>query len=181
MMGSYNPIHLGHIQIAKSFFETNIFDEIWLVVSPQSPHKAIKELAKEEDRFNMCTLALSDISLPIYASSIEFNLPKPSYTIDTLNSLNKKNTYSLLLGSDNLDRLHEWKDIDKILATYKIYCYDRGNKLPDNIHPNIKILYLPILNISSTIIRKRIQEKKDISNFVSKNVLDYITAKKLYL
>ncbi len=183
MMGSYNPIHLGHLQIAVRCYESKIFDEIWLVISPANPHKDKKLLAEENHRLTMVNLALQPLPYPIKSCDIEFQLPQPSYTINTLNELKLTYpyyTFSLVLGEDNLERLYEWKNIDSILKNYKIYIYNRNGKSQIKVPENITYLEMPMLDISSTEIRNRIQQQKPIDYFVTKEVKDYILIQQLY-
>ena len=180
--GSFNPVHIGHIQIAMRFYETQLFDAIHLIISPANPHKDIASLAQEIHRYKMVELALNDCPYPIVASDIEFFMPKPSYTYDTLIELQKKYpnyNYSILLGSDNLDRLMEWKNIDYILEHHNIYCYDRGNDISVK-HNHIHLLKMPILQISSTEIRHRIHNNLPIQSFVHDDVIKYIYKEALY-
>jgi len=183
MMGSYNPIHIGHLLIAIRSYETKIFDEIWLVISPANPHKEIKTLADEKHRLYMAQLALQNIDYPIYPCDIEFSLPKPSYTIHTLSALQQKfpnNKFSILLGADNMERLHEWKNIEEILYHHSIYIYNRSNAKTENLYANIKMLEMPLVDISSTEIRSRIKENLPIDYFVCDTVKEYIHKYHLY-
>ncbi len=177
MLGSYNPIHIGHLHIAVRSYETNIFDEIWLIVSPANPHKDKLSLASENHRLAMVNLAVQSHSYPIMSCDIEFYLPQPSYTVNTLRALERKYpqfTFSIVLGADNLERLQEWKNIDNILEKYKIYIYNRNGNEQKKLPDNIKYLDMPLLDISSTEIRNRIQRSKPIDYFVTKEVKDYI-------
>lgn len=183
MMGSYNPIHIGHLQIAVRCYETQLFDEIWLIVSPANPHKEKLSLVIESHRLAMVNLAVQNHAYPIKSCDIEFSLPQPSYTINTLIALEKKYpqfTFSIILGADNLERLQEWKNIDTILKNHHIYIYNRNGKEQKKIPESIKYLDMPLLDISSTEIRNRIQERKPIDYFVTKEVKDYIHIHQLY-
>jgi len=168
--GSFNPVHIGHMIIANHMVNETELDQVWMVVSPQNPFKDKKTLAKDRDRYNLVDLAIGENSR-IRVSDIEFNLPKPSYTIDTLTYLKEKHPdkeFSLIMGGDNVPTLHKWKNGDLLLDRYKIYVYKRpGYDLGEAAHhPNIIALDAPLLDISSTYIRQLIREKKSINYLV---------------
>jgi nicotinate-nucleotide adenylyltransferase len=176
--GSFNPIHIGHLAIANYIKEFSDLDELWLIVSPQNPLKKKKTLLDEYERLKMVELALSNQD-KIKASDIEFRLPKPSFTIDTLTYLNEKfpkNEFAIILGTDNFESFHKWKNNEEILKQYKLYVYPRpGYDLGDyKNHPSIKQIDAPIMEISSSFIRKSIQEGKDIRYFLPEKVYQYI-------
>lgn len=182
--GSFNPVHIGHMIIANHLAQFSDLDQIWLVVSPQNPFKDKKSLAKDRDRFNLVHLAIGE-NPKLMASDIEFNLPKPSYTIDTLTYLHEKypdKTFSLILGGDNVPTLPKWKNSDLLLKRYKIYVYNRpGFDLgPLAEHENIFVLEAPLLDISSTFIRKLISEKKSIQYLVPDAVRKDIESSSIY-
>lgn len=183
--GSFNPVHVGHMIIANFMVEHSDLDEIWMVVSPQNPHKSKKSLASEYDRLNLLLLAIDDHEY-IKASDIEFKLPKPSYTIDTLTHLSEKHpnyTFSLIMGGDNLGSLHKWKNYELILKNHHIYVYKRPNyelgPLAD--HKSITLLNAPLMSISSSYIRKQIKEGKSIKYLVDDAVIEELDISGLYL
>jgi nicotinate-nucleotide adenylyltransferase len=169
--GSFNPIHIGHLIIANYIAEHTEFNKVWLVVSPQNPFKEQKELLDARKRLFLCSLAVED-NPKIEASSIEFNLPKPSYTIDTLVHLKEKfpqHEFSIIMGEDNLTHFHKWKNYEKIVQQHKIFVYRRldSPEPPATQHPNIHFLNMPILDISASFIRQQIKEKKSIQYLVT--------------
>jgi nicotinate-nucleotide adenylyltransferase len=182
--GSFNPIHVGHLIIAESALNETDLDRIWLVVSPQNPLKNKANLLGEYDRYRMVELALGD-HRDIEASNFEFTLPKPSYTIDTLQKL--KETYpsydfSLIMGEDNLDHLHKWKDFQEILHGWPIYCYPRSGSDGSGFakYPRVQRFELPLLDISATYVRERIAAGKSVRFMVTERVSDYILKEGLY-
>jgi nicotinate-nucleotide adenylyltransferase len=176
--GSFNPIHIGHLAIANYIKEFSDLDELWLIVSPQNPLKKKKTLLDEYERLKMVELALSNED-KIKASDIEFRLPKPSFTIDTLTYLNEKfpkNEFAIILGTDNFESFHKWKNYEEILKQYKLYVYPRpGYDLGDyKNHPSIEQIDAPIMEISSSFIRRSIQEGKNVRYFLPERVYQYI-------
>ena len=159
-------------------------DKVWMVLSPQNPFKKKSSLAKDYDRLHLLRLAIDD-NLLLKASDIEFNLPKPSYTIDTLTYLKEKNPvteFVLIMGSDNLENLHKWKNFELILKCHFIYAYKRPNhdasKWSD--HPKVKIFDAPLMEISAQYIRKSIKEGKSVQYLVPDAVFQYLEGSSLY-
>ncbi len=182
--GSFNPIHHGHLVIANYFLSFAPLHEIWFVVSPQNPLKNKKILADEYHRLEMVNLAIGDFP-PFKASDIEFSMPKPSYTIDTLVRLSEKYpnyNFSLMMGSDNLVSFHKWKNFEIIQRDYKLLVYPRKDSLlnPFENQGNIKIINAPQMEISSTFIREAIKTKKDVRFFLPEKVFQYIQDCNLY-
>jgi len=182
--GSFNPIHIGHLAIANYMLEFSDLDEIWFVVSPQNPLKNKKTLLNEYDRFKMVELALDD-NLKIKPVDIEFRLPKPSFTIDTLTYLSEKNPkhkFVLIAGTDNFHSFHKWKNYKEILNQYMLYIYPRpGYSLGEyENHKSIKQINAPLMEISSSFIRKSIKEGKDIRYFLPSKVYSYIQEMHFY-
>ena len=168
--GSFNPVHIGHLIIANHMANETDLDQVWIVVSPQNPFKDKKSLAKDRDRYNLVHLAIGD-NPKISVSDIEFSLPKPSYTIDTLTYLKEKypaKIFSIIMGGDNVPTLPKWKNSELLIEHYKIYVYKRpGYDLgPLAKHPNITSVEAPLLDISSTHIRQLIKEHKSIQYLV---------------
>lgn len=182
--GSFNPVHVGHLIIANYIANYTDLDEVWFVVSPQNPFKEKKSLGNMYDRFEMVNLAIED-SDRLRASNIEFSLPQPSYTIDTLIHLAERypnKEFSLVMGEDNLVGLSKWKNYEIILRDYHIYVYPRpGYDAGDWInHPSITLTETPYMELSSTFIRKAIKDKKDIRFLTPEKVIDFIDKKGLY-
>jgi len=176
--GSFNPIHIGHLAIANYFTEFSDLNELWFVISPQNPLKKKNTLLDEFERFKMVELAIKDDE-KIKPTDIEFRLPKPSFTIDTLTYLNEKfpqNKFAIILGADNIESFHKWKNYEEILKNYELYIYPRPNyDLGDyKNHPNITEVNAPIMEISSSFIRKSIKEGKDVRYFLPGEVYNYI-------
>ena len=127
--GSFNPVHRGHIALAEYAITTDIADQVILIVSPQNPHKQSVDLAAEFSRYEMCTAACQASKYPeqILVSAVEFTLPRPSYTIDTLRFLSEnfgdQMSFSILMGADNIARFDQWKEYEQILASYPILVY----------------------------------------------------------
>jgi len=182
--GSFNPVHVGHMIIANYMVEHSDLDMIWMVVSPHNPHKEKKSLAKDHDRLHLVNLAIGDVK-GIKASDEEFNLPKPSYTIDTLTFLKEKYPkydFSLIMGGDNLGTFHKWKNYEKILENHNLYVYSRpGYELGDlQDHNKVTILEAPLLSISASYIRKQIKEGKSIQYLVPDKVWAYLEDSNMY-
>jgi len=182
--GSFNPIHIGHMVIANYMLEYTDLDRIWFVVSPQNPLKNKGSLLDEKQRLQMVNLTIGDNN-KYKASNIEFKLPKPSYTINTLAHLNEKYPqyqFVLIMGADNLKTFHKWKNYEEILNQYSLYVYPRkdndGGKL--ETHPKVKMIPAPLMEISSTAIRQAIKEKKDIRYFMSIEAWQYLKSMHFY-
>lgn len=183
--GSFNPIHVGHLILANTMAEYTDLKEVWLVVSPQNPLKKQKTLLHEFDRLDMVEMAIAD-NYKLKTCDIEFHLPKPSYTIDTLTALQEKHPdreFVLIMGGDNLPSFRKWKNYDKILEYYLIYVYPRPHTQPSewDQHPKITFFKAPLLDISSTFIREAIQNSKSVKYLLTEEVERYIHQKKFYL
>jgi nicotinate-nucleotide adenylyltransferase len=182
--GSFNPVHVGHLIIGNYMATQTDLDEVWLVVSPQNPLKKKSTLARDFDRLHLVRLAIEDCP-NLKASSIEFDLPKPSYTIDTLTYLNEAHPdkdFVLIMGGDNLGTLHKWKNYEQILNHHQIYVYQRPNyELGDlATHPAIKIFEAPLMQISASYIRKCIRAGQSIQYVVTQPVFEYIASSSMY-
>ena len=181
--GSFNPIHIGHLIIADTLHDRTDLDQVWFVVSPQNPLKKRQSLIHEFDRLRMVELAIED-NYQFRASDVEFSMPKPSYTIDTLAYLTDQypqHQFCLFLGSDNLTQLKRWKNYQTILDNYEIFVYPRPGEATPFEHPNITLIDAPLLDISATFIRKSILAGKSVKYLLPDGVADYIRGKKLYL
>lgn len=181
--GSFNPIHNGHLIIANTILQHTNLQEIWFVVSPQNPFKKSNNLLPISDRLHLVNLAIED-NPKFRASDIEVNLPKPSYTIDTLTHLKQKfpqHSFSLIIGGDNLESLDKWKNAAILLRDFTFYVYNRLEK--KNPYPNkknIHFLEFPLLDVSSTFLRNEIKAGKSVQYFVPEKVWAYIDKYNLY-
>jgi len=182
--GSFNPVHIGHLAIANYMVEFTDMEQLWFIVSPQNPFKKKETLLDDFDRYDMVELA-TGIDDRFRVSDIEFRMPKPSYTIDTLTYLKEqfpRNDFSLIIGSDNLSTFNQWKNYKLIQEKYKRYVYPRRGS--ENIDPrrdiNIEMVNAPVIEISSSFIRSAIQEGKDIRYFLPEKVYDYIQKMNFY-
>ncbi|MDR1865514.1 MAG: nicotinate-nucleotide adenylyltransferase [Bacteroidales bacterium] len=181
--GSFNPVHIGHLAIANYITAYTGTDRLWFVVSPHNPFKKKQTLLSEADRLHLINIAIE--AHPEYkASNIEFKMPKPSYTIDTLTCLSEKypqHRFSLIMGSDNLAFFRKWKNSDVIIARYHRYIYPR----PGTAHllkgvENATVVDAPLMDISSTFIRTAIAQGKDLPFFLPEKVYQYIKEMHFY-
>lgn len=183
--GSFNPIHIGHLIVANIMANSGVLDQVWFVVSPQNPFKKAANLLHEFDRYDMVEKAIAD-NPKLKVSDIEFSMPKPSFTIDTLVRFTEKypqNEFKLIIGEDNLGQFSKWKNANKILEYYGLLVYPRPKAEPHNYadHPKVTFIEAPLLDISATFIRNQIQSGKPIKYMVPEVVEGYILLKKLYL
>lgn len=182
--GTFNPIHIGHLVIANFMAENTDLQKVWFVVSPHNPLKEKKTLLKDADRLHLVRLATED-NTKFKVSDIEFKLPQPSYTIHTLTYLREKypqHEFALIMGSDNLESLEKWKNYEIILRDYEIYVYSRTQEIKSSFtnHKQVKILDVPILDISSSEIRKLINEKKSVRYLLPEIVNEEVNTRKFY-
>lgn len=184
--GTFNPIHVGHLTIANFMVEWSDLDEVWMVVTPHNPHKNKSTLLDNHHRLAMVRIALDDYP-NIKASNIEFDLPQPNYTVNTLAHLEEKypkNNFCLIMGEDNLKSFHKWKNYEVILSGYSIYVYPRisEGKVEHQFegHPSIVKVNAPIMELSSTFIRKGIKEGKNIRPMLPQNVWEYLDEMNFY-
>lgn len=182
--GSFNPVHTGHLIIANHLATQTDLQKVWMVVSPQNPLKLKSSLAKDYDRLHLVRLGIGD-NPNIEASNIEFNLPKPSYTIDTLAYLKEKypqHEFALIMGGDNLASFHLWKNYEKLLSDYDIYVYKRPSYDLGEFekYPRIRICEAPLLDISATYIRQCIKNGHSVRYLVPEAVWEYLENSTLY-
>lgn len=183
--GSYNPIHIGHMAIAGYILENSDVDEIWFVVTPLNPFKNKESLLAEYHRIELVERAIGD-NIKMKASDIEFHLKKPSYTIDTLTYVKEKyqnREFSIIMGEDNINTIHKWKNYDLIIENHKIYVFPRFNeeeKKQSLFHENIIYLNAPRIEMSSSFIRKSISENKDVRYFMPLKAWQYLDEMNFY-
>ena len=183
--GSFNPVHVGHMAIANYFVEFTDLDRLWFIVSPHNPLKKKQSLLYDHMRLELVELAINN-DFRFRACNIEFSMPQPSFTIDTLTYLEEKypqHEFVLLMGSDGLPTFHKWKNHEVIIKKYPRYIYPRHSESRGEIekHKNLKIVEAPIIEISSTFIRTSIAEKKDVRHFLPLKVWELIDKMGYYL
>jgi nicotinate-nucleotide adenylyltransferase len=182
--GSFNPVHVGHMIIANFMATQTDLDQVWLVVSPQNPLKPKSVLANDYDRLHLVKLAISE-NPHLLASNIEFGLPKPSFTIDTLTYLHEKypaKQFVLIMGGDNLATLHKWKNYEILLRDYQIYLYRRPSYELGELenHPTVRTFDAPLLDISATYIRQCLMNGFSVQYLVPDAVYQYLESSQLY-
>jgi len=185
--GTFNPIHIGHLIIANHMAEHSDLDQIWMVVTPHNPHKQKSTLLDDHHRLEMVFLATEDFP-KIKPSDVEFKLPQPNYTVNTLAHLQEKHPqheFSLIMGEDNLNSLHKWKNYEVILQNHHIYVYPRlasGEIDPQFInHAKIHRVGAPVIELSSTFIRESIKNKKNVVPMLPEKVWKYVEHNLFYL
>ena len=184
--GTFNPIHVGHLIIANYMVENSDLDEVWMVVTPHNPFKKKSTLLDNNHRFEMVYKATEDYP-KIKPSAIEFKLSQPNYTVHTLAHISDRyqdKEFCLIMGEDNLNSLHKWKNYETILEHHHIYVYPRITEGAQNTrfdnHPKIHKLAAPIVQISSKMIRKGIKDQKNIQPLLSKKVWEYVDEMNFY-
>lgn len=184
--GTFNPIHVGHLTIANHLAENSDLDQVWFVVTPHSPFKKKNSLLDDNQRLEMVYRATKDYT-KLNPSDIEFNLPQPNYTINTLVHLEEKfpdHEFALIMGEDNLKSFHKWKNYQMILEAHDIYVYPRlsEGKVETQFdgHPKIHHVDSPIMELSSTFIRKSIKESKNVRPMLPENVWEYLDEMNFY-
>lgn len=181
--GSFNPVHTGHLIIASHVVNQTDIQQVWLVVSPQNPFKNATGLLNEYDRLHLVNLAIDD-ETRIRASDVEFKLPRPSYTIDTLTYLREKypqHRFSIIMGSDGFQNLPKWKNADLLIREYAFVIYKRpGFDITETWNASVQILDAPMLDISATLIRNNIREGKSIRYLVPDKVREEMERNNYY-
>lgn len=184
--GTFNPIHVGHLIIANHMVEFSDLDEVWFVVTPHNPLKKKKTLLEDHHRLAMVRIAVENYP-KLQASNVEFDLPQPNYTVNTLAYLEEKypeKNFCLIMGEDNLKSFQKWKNYDVILDRYSIYVYPRISEgsveTQFDSHKKIKKVNAPIIELSSTFIRKGIKSGKNIQPMLSAEVWEYLDEMNFY-
>ncbi len=183
--GTFNPIHVGHMVIAGYLAEFTDLDRVCFVVTPHNPAKGKASLLKEHHRLRLVREAIGD-NRRFRVSDVEFKLPQPSYTINTLLHLREQHPpgeqFVLIMGSDNLENFHKWKNHEQILEQFEIYVYPRpgcdGGKY--RLHPRVKMTEAPVMEISSSFIRQAVRNKKDVRYMMPEAVYTYIREMHFY-
>jgi nicotinate-nucleotide adenylyltransferase len=183
--GSFNPIHIGHLIIANTIADSGEVSQVWLVVSPHNPFKKSNTLLHEFDRFDMVRLAIAD-NEKLNVTDIEFHLPKPSYTIDTLTYLHEKYPqyeFKIIIGEDNLKGFEKWKNHHKILEYYEVLVYPRPNSEKTHFHSHAKVKFVqaPLIDLSATYIREKVRQHQSIKYLVHEDVETLIRVKGFYI
>lgn len=185
--GSFNPIHIGHLILANYILENSDMEELWFVVSPQNPFKDKKSLLNDHNRLDMVQLALKNYP-KMRVSNVEFSLPKPSYTIDTLTYLHEKYpevSFALIMGEDNLKSLKKWKNAETLINNHQIIIYPRvlnsdESKTKNLEHENISKIDAPIIELSATKIREMLKEGKNVRPMLPPEVFEYLDGSSFY-
>ncbi|MCW3084831.1 MAG: nicotinic acid mononucleotide adenylyltransferase [Bacteroidetes bacterium] len=182
--GSFNPIHVGHMVLANYMLEFTDLEKVWFVISPHNPLKKKSSLLHERHRLQMVQIAIEDNN-KLKASDVEFKLPQPSYTVNTLVYLKEKypeHDFALIMGGDNLGSFHKWKNYEEILKHHELYVYPRQESAETELEKNgkVKLVPAPRMEISSTMIRQAIKDKKDIRYFLPEAVWEYIKEMHFY-
>lgn len=182
--GSYNPIHIGHLILAQFLTQWGYVDKVWLTLSPLNPLKDASSLMPDMKRLAMISIAVKD-AMDIETCDIELSMPRPSYTINTLDVLRKRHPtkrFKLVIGSDNWRIFSHWRDYQRILDEYGVIVYPRpGYPVEDRHVDGMELIDAPVLNISSTMVRDAISKGKDVSYFLPQGVYKYIRDNKLYI
>lgn len=182
--GSFNPVHIGHMALANYMLSYTDMQQVWMVVSPQNPLKNKSQLLNQHHRLHLVNLAINDHP-HLRSSSVEFDLPQPSYTINTLVHLKEKfpeHKFSLILGQDNLQSFAKWKNYEEILKRFELYVYPRPGCAASEFdsHLHVHLTQAPVMDISSTFIRKAIKEKRDVRFFMPEKVWQEIDEMNYY-
>jgi len=176
--GSFNPIHLGHLMIASYMIEFTDIDDVWFIISPHNPLKKKSTLLPDVNRLYMVNVAVED-EPKFNASNVEFHMPRPSYTIDTLTYLQERyptHDFVLLAGSDIFPTFHKWKNYEQLFSLYKFYIFPRPftKTHPFENHPSITQMKAPLIEISSSFIRNGIKAGKNMQYFLPRKVWEYL-------
>ena len=184
LFGSFNPIHVGHLMIAGYMFEFSDLNELWFVVSPLNPLKEKHSLLPDHHRLEMVNLAVED-DKRFRSCNIEFKLPRPSYTINTLTYLQDKypeREFIIISGTDIFPTFHKWKNWEQLLEFYKFYVYPRPGSSDHELtrHPSVKLFNAPMVEISASFIREAIRTGKNMSYYLPEKTYKYIQEMHFY-
>ena len=182
--GSFNPIHIGHLIIAETMAQSDELEQVWFVVSPHNPFKKKRNLLHEFDRLHMVRLAIAD-NPQFNVTDVEFRMPQPSYTVDTMVYLSEKypqHRFRLIIGQDNLKHFPRWKNHEALLDHHGLLVYPRPHASETELlaHPNVCMVEAPEVEISATFIRQAVRQERSIRYLVHPEVADYIHAKSFY-
>jgi nicotinate-nucleotide adenylyltransferase len=182
--GSFNPVHNGHLVIASYMAEFTDLDQVWFVVTPHNPFKEKETLLADHHRFQLVKIAIGDFR-KLKVSDIEFNLPKPSYTVHTVSYLYDKypeHQFVLIMGADNLDSFHKWKNWEQLLEQVELYVYPRKESSGGELlhHPKVQVIPAPMMELSATFIRNAIKSGKDVRYMVPEAVWQYMREMHFY-
>ncbi|WP_352423199.1 nicotinate (nicotinamide) nucleotide adenylyltransferase [Proteiniphilum sp.] len=184
--GSFNPVHAGHLILANYICEFTELDEVWFVVSPHNPFKEREDLLDDDMRLEMVRLALEKYDHMI-ASDVELHMPRPSYTIDTLERLRSEypdKNFTLIIGSDNWKQFPKWKESQHLIKNYQVLVYPRLGEevvIPEELTGSVRLVEAPIVEISSTFIRESIRNGKNMRAFLPPKVYDFIVRNGIYI
>lgn len=186
MGGSFNPIHIGHAIIANYIIQNTCLDKLWLMVSPENPFKIGQKMASDMDRIRMTEMVAGRLE-NVITSAFEFSLPRPSYTIDTLNALQSKfpdDEFYLIIGADNWAAFDRWRNHQELIEKFHILVYPRrgyGVAIPQDVAHKVELIDAPLVEVSSTKIREQLGEYKNMCFYLPEDVYDYIVKKRLYM
>lgn len=186
MGGSYNPIHIGHAIIANYIIQNTCLDKLWLMVSPENPFKSGQKMASDMDRIRMTEMVASRLD-NVVTSAFEFSLPRPSYTIDTLNALQSKfpdDEFYLIIGADNWAAFDRWRNHQEIIEKFHLFVYPRRGYdvvIPQDVANKVELVDAPFIEVSSTKIREQLGEYKNMCFYLPEDVYEYIVKKHLYM
>lgn len=184
--GTFNPVHVGHMILANHMLHYTELDEVWMVVTPHNPHKKKSTLLDNHHRLEMVYKATEEYD-HIHPTDIEFKLKQPNYTIDTLVHISEKypnDEFAIIMGEDNLKSFHKWKNYEVILEDYEVFVYPRITEKKEvndlQNHPKVHFVEAPIVEISSTFIRKSVKNQKSVQHLLSPKVWEYIDLMNFY-
>ena len=181
--GSFDPIHYGHLALAGEVIARGLATEVWLMVTPQNPHKQDKVLSDERLRFQMAQLAVEGME-GVKACDFEFSLPRPSYTLTTLTALTEAypdKVFCLLIGADNWEKFDRWYKGDEILSRHGVIVYPRGSEEEPPLPPGVQWMPAKLHDVSSTMVRAAVAAGEDIASLVPHAVVDFIKEHKMYI
>ena len=181
--GSFDPVHRGHLALATEVISRGLAAEVWFMVTPQNPHKQGSALSDERLRLQMVQLAVEG-NAGMKACDFEFALPRPSYTLNTLNALDNAfpgNEFLLLIGADNWEKFDRWYKGDEILSRYGVIVYPRGSEICPQLPQSVQWLPAVLHDVSSTMVRAAVEEGRDISGMVPAAVARFIKENKMYI